>query len=132
MRTDASVAGVALSRFIVVIVLGIVVAAGRAAAQQPTDIADGRDLSLQVCTFCHVVATNQQFPPILRPPAPTFRSIANRSNTTAASLSMFLHTPHKDIPTPADMPNLQLSDEQIGKLVVYMLSLRGQRKSAQL
>jgi cytochrome c1 len=119
--------GIALSRFLMVIVFGIVIAATRAAAQQPSDLAVGRDLALQVCTFCHVVATNQPFPPILRPPAPMFRSIANRSNTTAASLSTFLHTPHKDIPTPADMPNLQLNDAQIRQLVGYILSLRGQQ-----
>jgi mono/diheme cytochrome c family protein len=118
---------ITMTRAMLVAVLGVVIATMPAAAQQPNDVADGRELALQVCTFCHVVTTNQQFPPILQPPAPTFRSIAGRQNTTAASLSTFLHLPHKDLPMPAEMPNLQLSDEQIGKLVSYILSLRGQQ-----
>ena len=116
-----------MTRIMLLAVLGVVIAASRAAAQQPDDGAAGRDLAMQVCSFCHVVTTSQQFPPLLRPPAPTFRSIANRPNTTAASVATFLHSPHKDIPMPTDMPNLQLNDEQIGKLVRYILSLRGQQ-----
>jgi mono/diheme cytochrome c family protein len=116
-----------MDRLLPTAALGLSMFAAAAAAQQPDDIAAGRDLALNVCTFCHVVAPDQPTAPILRPAAPTFRSIANRSTTTAASLSTFLHTPHRDVPMPAAMPNLELSDEQIGTLVRFMLSLRGQQ-----
>jgi cytochrome c1 len=116
-----------MTRLTPVAMLGLFLVATGAAAQQTNDVADGRDLALQVCTFCHVVTSNQQFPPILRPPAPTFRSIADRPTTTGASLAAFMRLPHKDLPMPNEMPNLQLSDEQIGKLVAYILSLRGQK-----
>jgi cytochrome c2 len=116
-----------MGRFVPGAVLGLSTLATAAAAQSPADVAAGHDLALQVCTFCHVVAPGQQTAPVLNPPAPTFRSIVDRSDTSAATLSAFLHKPHKDIPPGTEMPNLELSDEQIGTLVSFMLSLRGQR-----
>jgi cytochrome c1 len=98
-----------------------------AAAQEPEDVAAGHYLALRLCTFCHVVSPGQQAAPFLNPPAASFRTIANRENTTAASLSAFLHAPHKTAPTAAEMPDLELSDEQISTLVSFMVSLRGQR-----
>jgi hypothetical protein len=35
----------------------------------------GRDLAIMICANCHVVARDQPYKPILKPPAPPFESI---------------------------------------------------------
>ena len=50
--------------------------------------------------------------------------IANRRDTTAASLRSFLLTTHATLAEPANMPNPQLTDDQVTQLVSYILSLR--------
>lgn len=39
----------------------------------------GQRIAQLVCSACHVVPQDQEFPPILRRPAPSFGEIANRS-----------------------------------------------------
>jgi hypothetical protein len=70
--------------------------------------------------------TAQQFPPILRQPAPSFDAIANRPGTAGESLRRFLPTTHATITRTANMPNLQLTDDQERALVSYIFSLRNQ------
>lgn len=86
----------------------------------------GRHIAEVVCWTCHVVAQDQEFEPILRPPAPPFASIARRSNITADYLRMFIATTHRDISKPQGMPNPQLLDFQIEQVVAYIMTLRGQ------
>jgi mono/diheme cytochrome c family protein len=69
----------------------------------PNDVQQGHRLARLVCAACHVAAPDQQFEPILRPPAPSFESIAQRS--------------------PQGMPNPQLLDDQVKQLAAYLLSL---------
>ena len=85
-----------------------------------TDIATGRDLALQICSACHVVAADQHFAPTLRPPAIDFRAVANRPTTTAATLRAFLSAPH------GKMPDAMLVNDQITALADYLMSLRTQ------
>lgn len=59
----------------------------------------GRDLALIVCSACHVVARDQPYPVSLTHPAPAFEAIANRPDTTAASLQRFLSGTHWDMQT---------------------------------
>jgi mono/diheme cytochrome c family protein len=109
----------------VILLLG---AAGVAARAQLTaegsDIQEGHRLALRICYACHIVASDQEEPPILHNPAPSFQSIADRPGTTAASLRNFMLTTHRTIATPANMPNLQLTADQVTQLVSYILSLR--------
>ncbi len=67
-------------------------AAWTASPQQaaPTDDAqEGHKLAVIICSNCHVAASDQPFAPILRPPAPSFESIAQRGNTTTDSRAGF-------------------------------------------
>ena len=104
----------------------VVVAAvvGGAAAQEADDVAQGHHLATLICSACHVAARDQPFEPILRPPAPSFDSIAQRASTTGEAVQQFLATTHKDIGNPGGMPNPQLLDYQISQLTAYLLSLR--------
>ena len=48
---------------------------GADAARGPS-AARGEQLARLICSACHVVAPDQQFPPLLREPAPPFEQIA--------------------------------------------------------
>jgi len=108
--------------------IALLATTGHAQSQTPEgDAAAGHDLALKICSACHVVARDQEFPPLRRPPAPTFRSIANRPATTADSLRAFLLRTHRTIEQPYNMPNLALADSQIANAAAYILSLRTRR-----
>jgi mono/diheme cytochrome c family protein len=103
-----------------------VVLGGAASAQEgkQDEVAQGHHLATLICSACHVAAPDQNFEPILRPPAPPFASIAQRSDVTADFLRTFLTTTHRDISNPNGMPNPQLLDYQIKQISAYILSLR--------
>ena len=99
-------------------------------AQGPSEeeiIAKGHALALSVCAPCHVTATDQPWPPILRTPGPTFNDIANKPTTSVDSLRAFLTSSHANIGTLFKMPNPRLVDYQITALTSYILSLRTKR-----
>lgn len=85
----------------------------------------GRDLALEACTSCHVVAADQPFKPIYTgtPRPPDFKDVANRPDVTAASLQHWLDT-LPTIPKGSQMANPDLTDEQTRDVVAYILSLR--------
>lgn len=102
-------------------------ASGAAAAEPslpPGDVGAGRSVALSVCSICHVVAPNQDLPPILHPPAPNFTTIANRRSTNADSLRKFLTTTHMNLKTAKGMPGPQLTEQQTTDVIAYLLSLR--------
>lgn len=81
-----------------------------------------------ICTACHVVAKDQQFPPLLQPPAPSFEEIANRPGTTVDSVRRFVTHTHWDEKTlPMKMPDLMLTTEEANELARYLVSLRKPR-----
>ncbi len=85
----------------------------------------GRDIALNICSACHVVASGQQRTPILNPPATSLLDVANRPDTKPAALRHFVATTHWDEKTvPVSMPNPALTDEQIGDVILYIMSLR--------
>ncbi len=87
----------------------------------------GRQIALKVCSACHVVATEQEFSPLLNPPGPPFAEIVNRASLTRASLRHFITSTHWDERTvPLRMPNPELLDSQVTDVVTYILSLRPQ------
>ena len=98
-----------------------------AAHAQPSKadaIAAGRDIALNICATCHVVAEDQESAPLLKPPAPSFAEIAARPATNEASLREFLGKPHSEARRTSKMPLFTLGEFQIAPLVAYIESLR--------
>jgi mono/diheme cytochrome c family protein len=85
----------------------------------------GRALALRLCSTCHDVSSNQDFPPALSKPGPSFAAIANRRDTSRETLRLFLDNLHGDISVfPMKMPDLMLTDAQKEQAVAYIISLR--------
>ena len=92
-------------------------AAGSTAAQEVGDARKGLAFAQKVCAECHGVAPGQ----LVLAAAPTFRAIANTPGMTALALTVFLRTPHRN------MPNLVISDSDRDNVIAYILSLRDKR-----
>lgn len=88
------------------------------------DVRKGHHLALMLCTTCHIVAPDQPYDPTLDPPAPSFASIAQRTNINANSLKYFLRTTHQGLDNRKGMPNPGLADFQVKAIVAYLLSLQ--------
>lgn len=84
----------------------------------------GREIADKVCWICHVTGRDQEYSPILKEPGPDFRAIAEKPDTTSASLTTFLHTAHRTEDKPYTMPSPGLSDEMISAVVSYIMSLK--------
>jgi len=112
----------------ITVLVGLTVWMGAAQAKPPARdpvAARGEQLARIVCAICHVVADDQEFPPILHSPTPSFREIANRPGTTEQTLRQFLKTTHWDEKTiPMSMPQQMLMDDQTRAVSRYILSLR--------
>ena len=105
-------------------------AASSCPAGPPSDNAllHGERLAREMCSACHVVATDQQFPPLLHEPAPSFADIANRQGINEQSLRRFITTTHRDQSTlPMSMPRMGLNGEQVHAVSRYILSLKTTR-----
>lgn len=76
---------------------------------------NGSALAVRWCTACHVVEAGQR---LASDSAPSFRAIAARPETTAATLDRYLSTGH------TLMPDFSLSTQERNALVTYILSLR--------
>ncbi len=100
----------------------------RAAEPHPSAaIKRGEHVARIVCSACHVVANDQEYPPILDVPGPAFAVVANRPATTEKSLRHFITTTHWDLKTlPMTMPNPMLTPEDTRAVALYILSLRSQ------
>lgn len=97
---------------------------GAAWAQEAQDVQSGHKLAVNFCALCHVAAADQPSLPIMRPPAPSFESIAQRPTTNEASIRVFLTTTHMGLDNPNGMPNPRLSDFEMKQVIAYLLSLR--------
>ncbi len=95
-----------------------------ATSAQAARIKEGHRLALELCSVCHVVAPDQVGAPALRNPGPSFRDIANRPDTTCASLRAILTTTHSSSTPPFSMPNPHLTEGQLRDMVGYILSMR--------
>lgn len=102
------------------VAIAAVIATGAAAAANaadlPGDATAGRNIALQSCAGCHVVAERQPRPGM--DGAPAFVTLARDPAITETSLRVFLQTPHRR------MPNLILSNREIDDIVSYILSMR--------
>jgi mono/diheme cytochrome c family protein len=92
--------------------------------QDTAQVQRGREIADKVCWICHVTGRDQEYSPILKEPGPDFRAIAEKSDTTSASLTAFLHTAHRTEDKTYTMPNPGLSDEMISAVVGYIMSLK--------
>jgi mono/diheme cytochrome c family protein len=85
----------------------------------------GQQIARTICSNCHVVERDQEFPPILLQKTPDFIDIANRPDTTSKSLQSFIaHTHWDEQRIPFSMPNQMLSDAEVRAVSRYILSLR--------
>ena len=116
-------------RFAALIVIAVS-AAWTAPANGQTKLVEGsaeagRSMALLACTGCHLVAPDQPFKPVYAPPPhpPDFKQIANRPNTTAASLQHYLGT-LPAVPQNSHMPSLLLSTQEIRDVAAFIISLR--------
>jgi len=84
----------------------------------------GHDLAQKFCTSCHLIEPGQSnLPDDVGGPA--FQTVANRPETTADTLRKHLKTTHSNAMIPLlSMPNPQLTDDELVKIVAYILSLR--------
>ena len=96
------------------------------ASGDAAELARGEHIARFVCADCHVVAKDQEFPPLLKKPAPSFLDIANRPGVSAQSLEHFITTTHWDNPETLQltMPALLATPEQTRAVTRYILSLK--------
>ena len=129
-QSDATCARPALAAMAASLVVACLFAgSGRAAEPSSSGGGDvlqrGAHLAQLLCGACHVVAKDQEFPPYLKQPAPSFFVVAARPDTTAESLHRFLAQTHWDEKSiPMKMPNPLLTPEEADALTRYILSLR--------
>jgi mono/diheme cytochrome c family protein len=88
------------------------------------DVTRGHHLAIMLCADCHVVASDQPYPPTLDPPAQSFRSIAQRPATTFDSVCSFLMSASPQPHGVKGMQNPMLAEFQIKAIATYLLSLR--------
>lgn len=88
------------------------------------EVREGHFLAITLCSGCHVAGADQPKEPIMQPPAPSFESIAQRKDVSAASLQNFINTTHRGLDHPQGMPNPSLPDYETKDVVSYILSLR--------
>ena len=93
------------------------------AAESGGNAQAGRDVALRSCTGCHDVAADQRFKPVYPRPLPDFKTIANKSNTTTASVRQFLEK-LPAVPKPGQMANPLLSSQDVRDVAAYIVSLR--------
>jgi mono/diheme cytochrome c family protein len=98
--------------------------AGTGVSHTP-ELSRGEHVARLVCSACHVVARDQEYPPILAEATPSFVDIANRPGVSAQSLQHFVTSTHwDDQKSPMAMPNPMLSKKDVQAVAQYILSLR--------
>ena len=80
----------------------------------------GRGLAEKYCSGCHKVEPGETAPP---PGPPAFQAVADRPTTTPETLRHHLQTTHSSGVIPLSMPNPKLTDDELAKIVSYILSL---------
>ena len=85
-------------------------------AQEGGDKVRGQALAEKLCAECHATASSQRHSPV--PGLADFETIANTPGMSALALSVWLTTPHRE------MPHLILSIQERNDIVAYITSLR--------
>ena len=90
-----------------------------ALAQEPLgSVEAGRALAFTVCAECHDVGRVPEQDLLFEGDPPPFRMVADDPAVTPLSLSVFLRTPHRN------MPNIMLTQQESDDVIAYILSLR--------
>ncbi|MDJ0512357.1 MAG: cytochrome C [Methyloceanibacter sp.] len=84
---------------------------------QDADIAAGKAYAEEVCARCHAVLAGEDMSPDFS--ATPFEQVAKTPGMTEMALSVFLQTPH------IDMPNLILEQDDARNVIAYIRSLDG-------
>ena len=61
------------------------------------ELARSEHIAQLICSACHVMAQDREFPPLLTKPAPSFLDIANQPGVSVRSLEHFITTTHWDV-----------------------------------
>ena len=85
------------------------------ASAQNADVAAGKAYAEEVCASCHAVLAGEDTSPIFE--ATPFEQVAATPGMTEMALSVFLQTPH------IDMPNFVLEQEDARNVIAYIRSL---------
>lgn len=85
------------------------------AEAQDADIAAGKAYAEEVCAQCHAVLANEEVSPHID--ATPFQQVAETPGMTEMALSVFLQTPH------VNMPNLVLEQDDARNVIAYIRSL---------
>jgi mono/diheme cytochrome c family protein len=95
-----------------------------ARAENAMDAREGRDLALKACAPCHRVEgepSGERASPLA---GPTFADIARGQRAAPQTLRDFLRATHNDVGHPLNMPNPELTEEQIRLISAYLSRLR--------
>ncbi len=106
----------------------IPILAGTSLVCAQEDVDAGRKLASRVCAACHIISKTQAVPPILHPPAPSFATLARQHKFNEGRLRHFLATPHGEMGQHGKMPNPELADYQINRIIAYLLSLQTNKR----
>jgi mono/diheme cytochrome c family protein len=83
----------------------------------------GRELAMHLCSACHVTEPGKTNPPD-HVGGPAFQTVADRPDVTAKTLRNHLRKTHTNAMIPLAMPNPQLSEDELVKIIAYITSLR--------
>jgi len=89
------------------------------ASAQDADIAAGKAYATEICAQCHAVLANEDVSPNIE--ATPFQQVAETPGMTEMALSVFLQTPH------INMPNLVLEQDDMRNVIAYIRSLDSRR-----
>jgi hypothetical protein len=113
--------------------VGLALILGGAACAAPSRAAStgvatgmGHDLAQRLCTSCHLIEPGAVDSPD-HVGGPAFQTVANQPKTTERSLRRHLRTTHTNAMIPLAMPNPQLSEDELIKIISYIISLRPHR-----
>jgi cytochrome c2 len=87
--------------------------------QETGDASRGRTYAERVCAECH--ATGKGDVQVAHPGIVSFRTIANMPGMTGRALTVWLQTPHPN------MPNLIVPPDDRDDVIAYILSLKEKR-----
>jgi mono/diheme cytochrome c family protein len=91
----------------------------------------GRDLALNACTGCHMVARDQPYPPIYKGKGrpPDFKDIANKPDMNAAALRNYLAS-LPVVPKTGKMANPDLTEDEMRDVSNFIMTLRDESSAS--
>ncbi len=102
--------------------LGVLPAAAHA-AENKVSSGMGHDLAQALCSNCHMIEPGQTNPPG-HVGGPAFQDVANRPGVDREMLRTHLATTHTNAVIPLSMPNPNLTHDEMGKILDYLVSLK--------